>query len=67
MVVPGGSSISTSSSDFLNVVLEGLWHVVVDDAADVRLVDAHPEGHRGHDHADFAGHELNETKEGLMA
>ena len=63
-VVPGRSSIAAGSADFLDVVLESFGHVVVDDAADVRLVDAHPEGHSGDDDANFSGHELKERNKG---
>ena len=42
----------------LNVALECLWHVEVDDGADVGLVDAHPERHgRNHD-PQPPGHEV---------
>ena len=42
----------------LDVRLKRLGHVVVDDSADVRLVDPHFEGHGGHDDPQPARHGL---------
>ena len=38
----------------------------MNDATDVRLVDAHAERHRGHNYAKLAGHELKEKRETLF-
>lgn len=50
-------AVAPGAADFLHVALEILGHVVVDDAADVGLVQAHAERHRGHHHAQPAAHE----------
>ena len=47
----------TVAARLLRVVRQGLRQVVVIDAADVGLVDAHAEGDRGDDRVDAAGHE----------
>ena len=50
----GGLAVAAGTADFLGVVFEGLGEVVVDDAADVGLVDAHAEGDGGGDDGGFA-------------
>jgi len=40
----GGQPIAAGAPDFLLIILEGLGQIEMDDAADVRLVDAHAEG-----------------------
>lgn len=52
----GPRAIPSGAADFLGVVFERFWEVVVVDGADVRLVDAHPEGDGGADDGDLAGH-----------
>lgn len=54
----GGLSVSSGTPDLLHVALEALGHVVVDDAAHVRLVQAHAEGHGGHHHPQLPAHEV---------
>ncbi len=41
-------AVASGPADFLRVVLQALGQVVVIHVADVRLVDAHPEGNGGH-------------------
>ena len=50
-MAPGGQPVPAGPPDLLDVRLERLGHVVVDDGADVGLVDAHPEGNGSHDHS----------------
>lgn len=42
-------SIAASSPNLLDVVLNALWHVIVDDRLNVTLVNAHTEGNRAHE------------------
>ena len=53
----GGPAVATGATDFLGVVFERLGEVVVDDAADVGLVDAHAKRDGGGDDGRFARHE----------
>ena len=55
-VGPSRQTVSARPPDLLDVGLEAPGHVVVDDGPDVPLVDAHPEGDRGHDDPQLAGH-----------
>src|SRR3989442_1217286 len=48
----GRGLAATRAPDLLVVALDGARHVAVDDIADVGLVDAHAEGHRGDDDVD---------------
>ncbi len=51
--------IASGPPDLLNVLLQRAWHLIVDDVADVRLVDPHAEGaRRDHDQASRRLHEL---------
>ena len=50
-------AIPPGAPGFLHVVLERLRQVVVEDAADVRLINAHAERDGGHDEVALAGHE----------
>src|ERR1700674_3691174 len=49
----GGIAVATSTAGLLVVTLDILGQLVVDDEANVRLVDAHPEGDRRADHLDL--------------
>lgn len=49
--------ITPGTSDLLHVTLEALGKVVVHDASDVTLVQAHAEGDSGDDDAQTARHE----------
>src|SRR5262249_53738188 len=42
-------AVASGAPDLLVVALDRARHVAVDDVADVGLVDAHAEGHGGHD------------------
>ena len=50
-------AVTTRTTDLLRMVFQTLGHVVMDHRADVRLVDAHAESNRRHDHARLAIHE----------
>ena len=52
----GLQAVPPGPASLLLVVLEGLRHAGMDDVADVRAVDAHAEGDRGHDHVGPLGH-----------
>mmetsp|Transcript_124917 Transcript_124917/g.353577 ORF Transcript_124917/g.353577 Transcript_124917/m.353577 type:complete len:392 (+) Transcript_124917:1462-2637(+) len=52
-----GSAVARATARLLNVVLDALRHTHMDDGADVRLVQAHAEGHRCDDDARVACHE----------
>mmetsp|Transcript_39219 Transcript_39219/g.98653 ORF Transcript_39219/g.98653 Transcript_39219/m.98653 type:complete len:494 (-) Transcript_39219:13-1494(-) len=54
---PRWQPIAASSPHLLVVLLEGLGRAVVDDAAEVGLVDAHAEGHGGDHNAQGASQE----------
>jgi len=43
-----GLPVATGAADLLNILLKGAGSVVVEDVANVRLVDAHTEGAGGH-------------------
>mmetsp|Transcript_6466 Transcript_6466/g.11096 ORF Transcript_6466/g.11096 Transcript_6466/m.11096 type:complete len:271 (+) Transcript_6466:2-814(+) len=45
----GRRAIATGAADFLIIALDGLWQISMGNPADVGLVDAHAEGHRGAD------------------
>ena len=51
-------AVPAGAARLLVVTLDALGDVVVDDEADVRLVDAHAEGDGGHDHPDLLHQEL---------
>ena len=51
-------SITTRSTDLLAVALQASRNVVVDDVANVRLVDAHAKCYGSHDDEMIGGHEL---------
>ena len=44
----GGGTIAPGTADFLIIAFDGFRQVGMGDPADVRLVDAHPEGNRRH-------------------
>ena len=52
------ASVASGAPDLLDVALKVLGRVVVDDGADVGLVDAHAERHRCHDNAQSVAHEV---------
>ena len=54
----GRQTVTTRPPNLLDVGLKGLRHVVVNDGPNVRLVDAHAEGYRGHHHPQLARHEV---------
>jgi hypothetical protein len=43
-------AVAAGAADLLGQVLQALGQVVVDDLADVRLVDPHAKGNGGDDH-----------------
>lgn len=51
-------TISAGSSDFLNVVFNTSWHVIVDHGLNVRLVDSHTEGNGAAQDSDLVSTEL---------
>ncbi len=53
-VAVGRQSVAAGAADLLDVGLEVARRVVVDDGADVGLVDAHAERHRRHHDAQLA-------------
>lgn len=50
----GLDAVAARTPDLLIVALDVAGHVVVDDPADVALVDTHSEGHGGADNLDIA-------------
>ena len=51
-------AITTSSANLLHIVLDGSWHIVVDDRLNVTLVDTHRESDRTAQDSDLVGNEL---------
>ena len=49
--------VAAGPAGLLIIGFQAAGHVVVDDEADVGLVDAHAEGQRGHDDLDASRHE----------
>ena len=56
-LAPGVGAVAPRTADLLVVGLQRAGHVPVDHEADVRAVDAHPEGVRGDDDGRLAPHE----------
>ena len=54
----GGKPVTSGAAYLLAVVLDGLGQVVVNDPANVGLVDAHAKGDGGHDAVESASHEV---------
>ena len=65
-MTPGKVPIAACSADLLDVVLDGTWHVVVDDRLDVALVDAHGEGDRAAEHPRLVFDELLLDEDSLL-
>ena len=42
--------VSSSSSNLLNVIIETLWHAIMDDEPYILLIDAHAEGNCGNNY-----------------
>jgi len=57
-VTEGSLTIAASSSYLLDVRLDVLWHVKVDDSANVRLVQTHAECYGGDDDANSTVHKV---------
>ena len=53
----GGQAIAAGATGFLVVAFDVAWEVVVDDPADVGLIDAHAEGDGSADDSDFIAEE----------
>lgn len=51
-------AISAGSSDFLDVVFNTSWHVIVDHGLNVRLIDSHTEGNGAAQDSDLVSTEL---------
>lgn len=51
-------TVSAGATDFLYVSFESAGHVVMDDGANVRLVDTHPECYGGDHDLNLSAHEL---------
>ena len=62
-VAVSDAAVAAGSTYFLHVVLQRLRHVIVNDSADVCLVDAHTERHRRDDNSYVTGRKtlLNTT------
>ncbi len=56
-MTPGELSISSRSSDLLNIVLYALRHIIVDDRLDITLVNAHTECNSADKTLDLIGNE----------
>ena len=54
----GGEAITSGAAYLLAVVLDGFGQIVVNDPADIGLVDAHAKGDGGDDAVESAGHEV---------
>ena len=54
----GFFAVTTDSSDFLNVTIKSLGHVVVNHKSDVTFVDAHAESNGGNDYLEFFFHPI---------
>ena len=49
--------ITPGAPDLLHVTLKTLGHVIMDDGANVRFIQTHPERHCGHHDPETTGHE----------
>ena len=51
-------AIATSSADFLDVTIEGLWHIIMNYEPDIPFVDTHSESYGGNYDLEFFFHPI---------